>query len=351
MSSRTARLLALALLAAPVAARGQGAPAGDGRVIGFLALQDRTGDAAGAAAVGEALRAELGRRGRLVDPDETRDALRRLRIRNGDRVAPLLLRQLGSQLRADWLASATLHEAERSAVPGLTVSLRLYSAATGELIWAGFRGESGLDRRTLLGLGAIAELEALAPLVVRDLLRELPSAAAPRETRSSRLGTVALVPFTGSTAWHPTLGAEAVTEATQAQLLADGVRLVSPNRLHDVLRRLQAGQWGGVTVGTLAALESAAADTVLTGTVEAYELGGGDEPEPEVAVALRLLQAATGRILWTGASERRGGDRQGLFRRGRIHSRGALAASVVQELTRRLDREGVEAARRPEGGR
>jgi TolB-like protein len=351
----SALVLAPAIVAAPSAALRGGALAAEERAIALFPVQDRAGDSEGAAAVEEALRSELGRVGRLVGPTETRDALRRLRIRNGDRAAPLLLRQLGAELGADWLASATLHEAERRALPGLTLSVRLYSTATGELLWAGFRGESGLDQRTLLGLGTIAEVEALAPVVVRTLLRDLPeaasAAAAPGEPRRSRLGTVAVVPFTGATDLQPTLNAETVTEAAQARLFAHGVRIVSPNRLHEVLRRLQGGQWGGVTAQTRAALQGTAdADSILTGTVEAYDLGGGEsEPEPLVAIGLRLLDASTGRILWTDSSERRGWDRQGLFRRGRVHSRGALAERMMEALTRRLDREGLEISSRNEG--
>jgi len=355
---RSALVLTHVVLVASAAALG-GTPATAGRAIALFPVQDRAGDSAAAAAVDEALRSELGRLGRLVGPSETRDALRRLRIRNGDRVAPLLLRQLGAELAADWLVSATLHEADRSQVPGLTVSVRLYSTDTGELLWTGFRGESGLDRRKLLGLGTIAEIEDLARLVAPNLLRDLPPAAGgaegpgSRESRRSRLGTVAVVPFTGSTASQPTSSAEAVTEAVQARLFADGVRLVSPNRLHDILRRLQGGQWGGVTAETRAALErTAAADTILTGAVEAYDLEGGEtEPEPAVAIALRLLDASTGRILWTGSAERRGWDHEGLFRRGRVHSRGALTVRVLEDLARRLDREGIQAAPRPEGQR
>ncbi len=359
MNLRSTLAAAAVLLAAASAAPGGGTAAADARAVALFPVQDRAGDPAAAAAVGEALRSELGRLGRLVGPGETRDALRRLRIRNGDRITPQLLRQLGRELAADWLASATLHEADRSLVPGLTLSVRLYSSETGELVFSGFRGESGLDRRKLLGLGVIAGIEDLTPLVARDLLRDLPlvadgaGAARPREPRRSRLGTVAVVPFTGSTAFQPTLSAEAVTEAVHARLFADGVSVVSPNRLYDVLRRLQGGQWGGVTSQTLAALErTASADTILTGTVETWDLGGGEaEPEPEVAVALRLLEASTGRILWTGASERRGWDGQGLFRRGRVHSRGALTARVIEDLARRLDRDGIEVAPRTEGRR
>lgn len=331
------------------------AAAGDPRAIAVFPAQNRTGDAAAAVVVDEALRAELAGRGRLVGPDETRDALRRLRIRNGDRAAPLLLRQLGAELGAAWLVSATVHDADRYLAPSLTLSVRVYSSSTGELLWAGFRGESGIDRRKPLGLGTIGALEELAPVVARDLLRDLPAApdTAPSggaERARSRLGKVAVVPFTGTTAWLPTRSAEAATEAARARFLADGVRLVSPNQLFDILRRLQGGRWGGVTAETRAALEEVGADTILTGTVEAYELGGSEaEPEPRVTVALRLIETTSGRILWTGCEEREGWDRQGLFRRGRVYSRGALAGKILDTLARRLAGERIEVGARPEG--
>jgi hypothetical protein len=144
-----------------------------------------------------------------------------------------------------------------------------------------------------------------------------------------------------------------VTEAAQARFFAEGVTLVSPNRLHDILRRLQGGRWGGVTAETRAVLgSSAGADTILTGNVEAYDLGGGeDEPEPSLTVALRLLEASSGRILWTASAERDGWDRQGLFRLGRVHSRGALVKNVMKTLARRLDREGIGVEGIPQGRR
>ena len=292
--------LAPVLLAAPSTGLGGRTLAADGRSIALFPVQDRVGDSAAAAAIDLALRGELGRLGRLVGPGETRDALRRLRIRNGDRVAPLLLRRLGAELRADWLASATLHETDRSLVPGLTLSVRLYSTAHGGAPLDGLpRARAASIGGRVLGLGTIAEVEELAPLVARDLLRELPraaggaGAAVPREGASG----AGSAPSPSSRSrdrrpGSPRSSAEAVTEAAQARLFADGVRLVSPNRLHDVLRRLQGGQWGGVTAETRAALaRTAAADTILTGAVEAYDLGGGDgEPEPVVAIGLRLLE-------------------------------------------------------------
>jgi len=328
-----------------LAALGPQAPAAPGGVLAVFPTQNRVGDLAAAAAVDEALRRELGRFGRLVGAEDTRDALRRLRLRNSEGAPATVLRRLGRELGASWLVTATLHDADRRDVACLTVSARVYTGETGGLAWAGFRGESGLDRRKLLGRGTIATLEALAPLVVRDLLETLPEgpdAGRGIGTSGARLGpaplgNVAVVPFTGSTSLQATQNAETVTEAVRARLFADGARLVSPNELGQILRNLQAGRWGGVTGEARAALqETAAADTIVTGAVEAYDTAGSDlEPDPQMTVALRLLDARTGRILWSGSEEREGGGRS-LFGRGRIHSRGALAVRVAESLTRRL---------------
>lgn len=322
---------------------------GDG-TIALFPPQNRAGDSAASTIVGQALFAELSERGRMVGPKITRDALRRLRVRNGDRAAPALLRMLGEELGATWLVSATLHDAERRLVPRLSLSVRVYASHSGELAWAGFQGSSGLDKRGLLGLGTIPSLEQLVGVTVPELIQGMPvigerTGAGPGEVMESatRLRMLAVVPFHATVARRGTLHAETVTEATRARLVATGATVVSPNLSHEILRRHQGGVWGGVTAETRESLRSlAGADTILTGAVESYEVGGSEfEPEPRVAVAMRLLDAATGRILWTGSSERDGWDSQGLFRRGRVYSRGALTAQIVQNLTKTLDREGL----------
>jgi TolB-like protein len=318
-------------------------------VIALFSVQNAAGDSGAASAADQILQFELSKYGSLVGPERTRDALRRLRIRSGDRAAPALLRLLGEELGADWLVSVSLHDTERRVVPRLTMSIRIYSSATGELMWMDFRGGSGIDRRKVLGLGTIDELERLIPFFVRDLLEELPTSAATtaparaqdRRKAQSNLGRVAVVPFAGSTKQRPTLNAETVTEAIRAQLYGSGVDLVSPNLAYEILRQQQSGRWDGVTAASWTALHTdAGADTILTGEVETYELGGSAfEPRPRVAFAIRLLDASTGRILWTGALERSGWDGQGLLGLGRVYSRGALTERMTEILARSLERE------------
>jgi len=318
--------------------------------IALFPTQNRAGDAAGTAALDQALRFELSRFGRLVASGTTRDAVRRFRLRQGDRATPALLQRLGNEVGAHWLVSATLHEARRDGVPRLSVSARIYESQTGEMIWAAFDGSSGVDGRSVLGLGSVRELEQLAGIAALEILpkADLDRASSPKPIDRSGglagLGPVAIVPLAGFTTRRATASAEAVTEALRADLFARGVRLVSPNRAHDALRRAQGSHWGSVTAEAREALRTlTGASTILTGIVEAYDLGGlATAPDPLVTVALRAIDTATGKILWIDARERHGHDGAGVFALRHIHSRGALAQRVVNELVRRLDKASID---------
>ena len=339
--------IAVAVLG-PLAVEGRAAA----NVIALLHVQNAAGDSEATSTLDRTLRFELSRFGSLAGPERTRDALRRLRIRSADQAVPALLQLLGEELAADWLIAASLHDTERRAIPRCTMSLRIYSTATGELMWTGFQGGSGIDRRKVLGLGTTEEMDELIPLVVRDLLEELPTnggVSSGIDTKESKryrsgLGKVAIIPFSGSTRKRPTLNAETVTEAVRSQLFSSGVDLVSPNLSYEVLRQQQSGRRIGVTAESRMTLHTdAGADTILTGEVEAYELGGSEfEPRPRVAIAMRLLEADTGRILWAGELERSGWDGQSLLGLGRVPSRGALTERITEILTRRLEKEYLE---------
>lgn len=339
-----------ALLVGALGPPAQPADTGEPTVV-LLPVQNRVGDRAAAEAVESTLRLELDEWGRVLAPQPTRDALRRLRIRNGDRAVPRLLHLLAERLGARWLISATLHDAERRVVPRVTVSVRVYSGATGRLLWAGFQGGSGLDHRTVLGLGVIHDLDILATSVVQELLQELPTdpESGPEVTEDA-VGVLAIVPFGGHTVRRATAHAETVTEASRAALLGQGTRLLSPNESFEILRRLQAGQWGGVTAETRQGLRQARADAILTGAVEVYEETGSEaEPNPRVGVAMRLVDASSGQILWTGAEERTGHGGLDVLGLGRVRSRGALAEQIAESLTRRLRREAGPAGRLSQG--
>jgi TolB-like protein len=332
-----------------------------GGVVVLLPIQDRAGDDRAARAVEQALIRQLEERARVTDRERTRSVLRRMRLRNVDAAPQAVLEQLATELGAEWLVSATVHDAERRGDPRLTLSARVYRGSNGELVWAGFEGASGLDGRSVLGLGVIADLEALVPRVVDRL--ELKLEAEPTENRQqdvrsrpssgAALGMLAIVPVGGLTPKRAVANAETVTEAARAALHDRGVALVSPGCASEALRRGRLPGWGGVDMETGSLLRVACgADVILTGSVERYDVGGAEmEPEPRVGLALRLLDAETGRILWMGSQERRGWDRQGLFRLGRVHSRGALTDAMMKSLVARLVRDRAQQVGRGEGTR
>ncbi len=339
---------------------------------GLLPLQDRVGDPAIAAAVDAALEQALAGLAPLADPVRLRDAQRRLRLRDPVRAAPEDLARLGRQAGAAWLFCATLHQAtasrqsraaeafesERgpaSPVPQVTLSawaVRLDPDGA-ELAWAGFEARSGLDSRRLLGLGVVDDPEHLARRTAERLsaafAREVSGQPAERGRAErgqaaggflrrpltvSDLGTVALVPFGSVTERDATRWGETVTALAFAELHRRGAKLALPGEVHQVLRRRGALLRGEVDPEGRGALrDELGADTLLTGTVEAWEVAArSGEPEPRVAFSARLLDAGNGRILWWNGRDASGWDSSRLLGTGRTHAAGALAEEMMGSL-------------------
>ena len=332
-----AALMFLAGLATPAANAAEAAAPRP--TVALAPVQDRAGDQRAAREVESALRARIAEFARVVDAATARDLLRSRRVRDLDAETPERLRETARDLGADWLLSVIVHDAWRRGAPSLTVSARAYRGVTGELRWTGFEGASGLDSRTVLGLGEILELDRLADRLADRLLADWrasgPEAGSSPEGRGA---AVAIVPFDGLTPRRSAAAAEAVTEATRTALHRLGLRQVAPGCTAEALRRQRGTGGRGVDATSRRALRLACgADLVLTGEVERYErLGAEFDPEPMVAIAARLVDADTGRILWTGAVERSGWDGQGLFRLGRVHSVGTLVKLTTMKLARRL---------------
>lgn len=360
---RLSVLVGALLGAAPAAANSSPNPPGPGAepgatLVALAPLDDRQGDRPAASAAEAAVRDELEAVYDLVLPESLRDAQRRGRIRSIDGARADELATLGRELGARRIVTVTLHQGLRRTVPRIALSGRAYDTATGELVWAGFESASGLDGRTLLGLGVVDDLDELAARSARRLIGDYLAVAPGRTGRPERpkrgrdtrrgggavpgaLGRVAVIPLGALTDRAGTSAAETATEALRAVLFRAGVELVSPIRVAEVLRELRFAAWGGIDGATRRALgRELGVEHLITGSLESYDDGGGElEPEPRVAYGLRLLDVATGRILWTGGDERSGWDGQGPFQTGRTYARGDLARKMFQASVRRLLRE------------
>jgi hypothetical protein len=285
--------------------------------------------------------AELARRATVIDAERVRAALRADRLRNADAAPPERLRAIAAALGADWLVSAAIHDAPEQLVPDLTVSARLYDGRTGRMAWAGAVARSGLDRRGLLGIGAVTDLETLLPPVVAELVADVEldaaAAAGPGAGVDAATGLVGIVPFTVNEVPDGIEVAAAATETMRALLVAAGVPLAEPGCVTQALRGPGGIQWGELSAEVRAELRDACgAARLVTGSVERWEVRGGSSPEPVVAVAVRLLDAGSGRILFVGSLEAGGWDREGWFGRGRVHSRGAHLRQLLERIATRM---------------
>ncbi len=331
----------------------------------LLPLQDRLGDPLLNVAIQETLREELLQRHALVDRVELRDSLRRLRLRDANEASPATLRQLADDVVAGWFFTATLHtatetELTRAAeafvgpgatpVPQIVLSARVYRKISTEsselyLEWAGFASASGLDQRRLLNRGIVEDPEILARRTARLLVaafEEKPSVDAPRPDRGGflrggisveRMGSIAVVPFEGVTDREANVASETVTSLALSVLHENGVRLVPPGLVNQILRRGGTLLRGEVDAETRVVLQKAGVDLILTGTVLAWEVHSrGPEPEPRVSFGARLIDAGSGQILWMNGLDREGWDGLHLFGTGRTYSRGRLAQHMMRSL-------------------
>jgi len=326
-------------------------------VLALAPLDDRQGDRSAASAAEAAVRDELETAFDLVAPVQLRDAQRRGRIRSVDGATADELAGLGRETGAGRIITVTLHQALRQTVPRIALSGRAYDTATGELVWAGFESESGLDGRTLLGFGVVDELDVLAARSARRLIGDYLEAVGsrPRRGRGVRrdqaagaaLGRVAIIPLGAVTDRAGTNAAETATEALRAVLYDAGIELASPVLVAEALRELRFTGWGGVDAATRGALRrTLGVDHLITGSLESYDAAGSErEPEPRVALGLRLLDTASGRIVWIGGGERGGWDGQGPFQTGRTYARGDLTLHILRDSVKRLLREGLAGSR------
>jgi len=342
----------------------------------LLPLQDRVGDPVLATAVQETLRGELAGRHSLVDRLRLRDALRRLRLRDMSQVSPGILHQLAEDISVDWFFGATLHMATETElsratqtfigvasepVPQIILSARVFRNVTSgqgdpgdpgspggdktDFEWAGFVSASGLDRRRVLGLGVVEDPEILARETARRLMAaflEPSSLDAPSPDRGGflrealsveELGSVAVLPFEGVSDRDANVAADTVTQLALSVLHENGVRLVVPGQVNQILRRRGILLRGEVDSLTRLALREDGVDFILTGTVEKWEVRRrGTEPEPRVSFGARLLDAATGQILWMNGQDREGWDGLNLFGTRRTHSKGRLAQQMMRSL-------------------
>lgn len=338
------RVLALliALAAAPSAA---------GARVALLPLEDQ-GGGAGAEQVSPLLEAELARRGwEVASGEPVARALEERRVRYLDSLSGADREALLSGWNADAYLAGTVHTwaAGRDSVVALSARL---VGRDGQTLWSGAAGLSAEETPGLLGLGRADELPALARRAVRDLCRSLPAPSARARSRGgsgpflragARTFVSASLPEGARLAILPLASQAEAREAPRvAETLLAG-RLAGSGRFGvvesaDVRAALVSAKLRGIRGLEPSALrelgERLGTTLFLTGTIWAWRDGNPATPASlaEAEIELTLIDAATGRILWTSHLARRGEEYRGLFLRGAVKSVVVLADRMLGEM-------------------
>jgi hypothetical protein len=358
-----ARVAALLLLAAAgPAAAGKVQPVAEpiveGLRVAVLPFTSRGAGAAGWSAVRGPLTAQLQLRGvDLVDADAVEAAVRQRRLRDVSILTTAELRELASALGADRLVLGSLYRFDQGAAPAVSLSARVVApgdstiraTAAVALDWSDLvnmldrGGRPTLDATLHAACARLADrigLSGQGPLHRERarLLKESTLAPDPIIYMSPQLGPgslkrVAVLPFRNP-AGRPGAG-QAAAELSAWSLHASGaVQVVEPG---DVTRRLLARGWRiGATLPAEPLRDlglETGVDGLLIGSVDRWKDGSPSGVEsPEIAISMRLLEAATGRILWSAVHERRGDQTRVVFELGAERLAEALLARSAHEV-------------------
>lgn len=158
---------------------------------------------------------------------------------------------------------------------------------------------------------------------------------------------IALIPF------EDLSGRENVSESFTRVFMAELVRtgtfpVIEEGIVEDALDRLSIRSARGMTTDEMRRLgDSLHVTHLLFGNViEVGELRSDDGGVPSVAATLRLVEIASGRVVWACHHSRTGEDRETVFQWGREKSQDKLIASLAVEMLDDLRKAGARSRSR-----
>jgi len=139
-----------------------------------------------------------------------------------------------------------------------------------------------------------------------------------------------------------------------AQLVASGAfEMADPAMVESAMDTLGIRSAGALTPADQRALaDTLHAPYLLLGSVlESGTTQSGGVAVPSVGATLRLVEAASGRVLWAGVHFRSGEDRETVFGWGRVTSPERLVSELAADMLKDFRDAGAREARAPSAGR
>lgn len=285
----------------------------------------------------------------LIPKDSLRNIMRAGRIRltgafDGDAAS-----QLQKALNVDLLLTGSIDFYRPKANPEIGLSLRLYDCLQQRLVWSRSVAASGEDFAGLFGVGRITSITLLAQRVVADAFNQLPTTRHDLMSYSNEIVAnvkrVAVVELDNVTD-QPHSG-RILSTLLLSQLWQQGFDVVEPGEVTAAMNQLRTSPRGAVSAEEIAQLRrSLQVDWIVTGSV--YRLSTateGAETTPFLEIGLRIIDAATGRVVASVTSTRTGNDSEGLFGAGRCYSLGKVAQRCLidswQKLTKQAEKRSI----------
>lgn len=282
------------------------------------------------------------------------------RLRYLDSLATPERKKLLEKFRADAVVLGTIYSCMDGSNSIFAAAARM-ERADGTLVWSAVDGLSASDTQGLFAIGRVPSVKELADKAVSRLLRHLPRAgesgaisgakakpfdiAGPRTYRSAALPEdgpirVCILP---------------IANRSEARMAPRVVGEILPQRLaaSKQLRAVEAADFRAALVAARIRVirlgdpddlrhlsKELGTNLFLQGTIDAYRDGStqNDSVPPVFELQLQLVNASTGKVVWTSSLARKGTDYQGLFELGAISSVVTLADQAIAEMVASFDR-------------
>jgi hypothetical protein len=345
MTSRNAILALLFGLTAP-------AVAGGAERILVLPLENVARSPSGRAVVMALLELDLARKGfEVVSGPVVEEFLRQHRIRYLDSIPTSQVKGMLDDLGANALLVGSLLVYDAKRLEGeVALSLRMVGP-DGATVWSALGGLSSADTVGAFKQGRLGSAAELSRRLVGEMMSSLPPGKVPlgSEVRGGMTGggphvyrsrelagrklEICVLPLQNRS---PSRTAARAMEAILQERLAEhgGIRLVPPADLRKAVLETGLRAPSRLSAPQLARLGKALGTSLfLQGTILQYGQAYTDLGDtPTVEIYLSLVDAETGRTLWSGLHRRVGLDYQGLFKLGAINAQSTLASRTVAEL-------------------
>jgi len=319
-------------------------------LVVVLPLADLSGVESALATVVPVIHSSLDDAGvRWLASAEIRPLLRSHRIRAVGHIGTEGARIVAEATGATHLLTGSIDIHRDLPTPEVAVSLRLVDPTTLTVMAATTVAASAADFIGLFGTGFIDSTAILARRVAADAMSDLlPLPTGPAKPVVNRCNSIALVPFDVGEGGDPRSGSVLV-DFLLSRLSARGYLVLEPGVVNDLFYQQQIAPRGGIDLETLAALDRESGPClVLTGTLDLFDVRGGDPraPQPSVALGARVIDPTTGRILMSMEIDRNTSGSDFSFGAGRTNSLGRLTLSALDDLIDRIDR--IRAKHAPE---